>query len=47
MVKSGSDYKNYSEIRVVQGSDVLSQKYDNTELEDDAVTGQEYSYLVN
>lgn len=47
LLKSGSDYKNYSEIRIKQGSDVTSSEYGNVTLEDNAETGKEYSYLVN
>ena len=50
MLKSGSDYKNYSEIHITEfPSDQKPdpENFTNKTLEDDAVTGTQYTYLVN
>lgn len=48
ILKSGSDYKNFSEIRIEENSEkCLTVKHDNPDIEDNAVTGREYTYAVS
>ena len=47
ILKSGSDYKSYSEIDIIQGVDNSSKTFDNLKIVDNAEVGKTYSYLTN